>query len=241
MINLRTLLTTSAKQKIKQALRNAVAILNTSYFKRATKQAQHNNYVCIKEIKQSLHNSSFSTAKKQNLQLAISKLNHLIIQPNQIFSFWHLVGNPSQKRGYVKSRAISGNELKQEVGGGLCQLSGLIYYLALHAGVQILERHHHSIDIYKDEERFTPLGSDATVVYGYKDLQFKNNLQQPIALSFTLLHDELIGTIKSSTPLQTLSITFNYTALENAVEVTTIISQGETVLSTQKNTYKKIL
>jgi vancomycin resistance protein VanW len=241
MTILRTLLPTSTKQKIKQGLRNAIALLNTSYFKRATKLEPHNNYICIKEIKQSLNNSTSATAKKQNLQIAISALNNIVIQPNQLFSFWHLVGNPTQKKGYVKSRAISNNELKEEVGGGLCQLSGLIYYLAIHTGVQIIERHHHSIDIYEDEERFTPLGSDATVVYGYKDLQFKNTLQHPIALSFTILNDELIGSIKSSSSLQPLSITFNYTALENAVAVTTIISIAAATLSTQKNIYKKIL
>lgn len=241
MINLKTLLPTSTKQIIKQGLRNAVALLNTSYFKRTTTSIPNNNFGSIKEIKQSLNNSTSADAKKQNLQIAISKLNNIIIHPNQLFSFWHLVGNPTQKKGYVKSRAISGNQLKQEIGGGLCQLSGLIYYLALHVGVQIIERHHHSIDIYKDEERFTPLGSDATVVYGYKDLQFKNTLSHPIALSFAILNDELIGSIKSSILVQPLSINFNYTQVENAIAVTTIISKGETTLSTQKNIYKKIL
>jgi vancomycin resistance protein VanW len=241
MINLRTLLPTYTKQKIKQGLRNAIAIINTSYFKRATAIKPNNAYFIIKEITQSLNSSVTAAAKKQNLQIAIAALNHITVQPNQIFSFWHLVGNPTQKNGYVKSRAISGNQLKQEIGGGLCQLSGLIYYLALHAGLQIVERHHHSIDIYTDEERFTPLGSDATVVYGYKDLQFKNNLPFAVSFSFSISNEQLIGTLSSAQKYNPLNIQFSYLQKINTAEVTTTVLKENLILSTQRNSYKKIL
>jgi len=63
--------------------------------------------------------------------------------------------------------------LALDYGGGLCQLSGIIYHAVLEAGLEILERHPHSLDIYTATTRYTPLGSDAAVVYGHKDLRFK--------------------------------------------------------------------
>ena len=53
-------------------------------------------------------------------------------------------------------------------------MSGLIYYVSLMAGLEVLERHPHSRDIYDDQTRYAPLGADATVAYGFKDLRVLN-------------------------------------------------------------------
>jgi vancomycin resistance protein VanW len=115
-----------------------------------------------------------------------------VLEPNAIFSFWHLVGNPSEKNGYKKGRNILNGKLSEAIGGGLCQLSGILHHVALFAGLQILERHAHTLDLYKDEERFTPLGTDATIVYGYKDLRFRQTLPFPIFFQFQIKNDALI-------------------------------------------------
>ncbi len=132
-----------------------------------------------------------NSAKVHNLELAASSISSVLIEPNRIFSFWKAVGRPTQQRGFVESRSIVGNEVRASVGGGLCQLSGLIYYLSLTAGLEIIERHNHSIDIYTEQTRFTPLGSDATVAYGYKDLKLKNNFSFPISFSFVIDKEEI--------------------------------------------------
>ncbi|MEM6318426.1 MAG: VanW family protein [Bacteroidota bacterium] len=130
-------------------------------------------------------------AKVHNLKTAIDAITPVPILPNEIFSFWKIVGQPSKKNGYVASRSIVGNKIQQSVGGGLCQLSGLIYYISLIAGLEVLERYSHSMDIYNETNRFTPLGSDATVVYGYKDLKIRNNRTSPINFSFLLQEDAI--------------------------------------------------
>lgn len=188
----------------------------------AKNSGEKSGYIPVHSIRQKLVCTPASAAKPHNIGLAISKLNHINIEPGQVFSFWQLVGNPSAKNGYKKSRSIIGNQLQEETGGGLCQLSGLIYFLALHAGMTITERHNHSMDIYREEERFTPLGSDATVVYGYKDLRFMNPGPASILLQFELAPDSLTGKILSSSPITTRSIEFSYKQLEQATEVTTI-------------------
>jgi hypothetical protein len=50
-----------------------------------------------------------------------------------------------------------------------------VYHIGIIAGLDIIERYNHSVDIYTDDTRFAPLGTDATVVYGYKDLRIRNN------------------------------------------------------------------
>lgn len=120
--------------------------------------------------------------KLYNLELASARINEYIIKPNQIFSFFKIIGNPEYD--FKKSRTLVNGKLVEQNGGGLCQVSGIIYHISLIAGLEIIERHNHSVDIYTDETRFTPLGTDASIVYGYKDLRVKNNL--PFSIKFEM-------------------------------------------------------
>ena len=210
------------RRLVKITLRRSNDFFNGSHKKMATAQGNANNFHCIKSIEQPIKVTETAIFKTHNIGLTIQKINHIIIGPGQIFSFWKLVGNPSQKNGYKKSRSIVGNVLQEEVGGGLCQLSGLIYFLALHAGLTITERHSHSLDIYKEEERFTPLGSDATVVYGYKDLRFINPYPFPVCISFQLTANILTGKISSGEKVDPCIIEFEYNRTESHTDVGTI-------------------
>ncbi|HTP30232.1 MAG TPA: VanW family protein, partial [Anaeromyxobacteraceae bacterium] len=53
------------------------------------------------------------------------------------------------------------------------------------------ERHSHSIDLYTDSTRFAPLGADATVAYGRKDLRFENTLTGLVSFGFRGLQQNL--------------------------------------------------
>jgi vancomycin resistance protein VanW len=118
--------------------------------------------------------------KIHNINLARKSLENLPIPPRSILSFWHIIGNPSRARGFQPGRSLLGGKLRADYGGGLCQLSGILYGLSLQAALRILERHPHSHDIYDDASRYGPLGSDATVAYGFKDLRVLNTLEAPI-------------------------------------------------------------
>lgn len=166
--------------------------------------------------------SPYLERKKHNLTLAMQKLQDVIIFPEHIFSFWHLVGNPTAKAGYVEGRTITGEKLDTSVGGGLCQLSGMIYFLALKAGLTIIERHPHSKDIYTDATRFAPLGSDATVVYGYKDLQLKNQLPAPLCFRFLITDQEIQASLCAPQAIVEVLVEFRSQAMELATHVKTI-------------------
>lgn len=160
------------------------------------------------KIAQALKPSAYAENKWHNLALAMPQIESVVIQPGQIFSFWHTVGAPSTKNGYRAGRALMNNQLKAVVGGGLCQLSGLIHLLALHTDFEVLERHAHFKDIYTDATRFAPLGSDATVVYGYKDLRIKNQTLTPIRFQFELYKTHITATIMAMNPIPVYDVEF---------------------------------
>ncbi len=192
-------------------------------------------------IVQPVKTTAASLNKVHNLSLAIAGINNITIKAGEIFSFWELVGNPSQKNGYQKSRSIINGKLEAAVGGGLCQLSGLIYFLAICSGLKITERHAHSIDIYREEERFTPLGSDATVNYGYKDLRFLNQYNFPVAISLELTGNNLTGKIGAKEKIDPCNIRFEYRESTTYTEADTIAGDNGNVAIIASNRYKKLL
>ncbi len=188
------------------------------------------------KISQELKPTDYAENKWHNLSIAIRCIEPVIIQPGQIFSFSHLVGNPLEVRGYQVGRTLINGELQPVAGGGLCQLSGLIYLLALHTDCAILERHPHSQDIYTDATRFTPLGADAAVVFGYKDLRIKNQTTTPIRFQFDLYKTQITGTIMAMNPITIYDIEFAIDEQANQTSVQTLRynpgSEHPTVLTT---------
>jgi vancomycin resistance protein VanW len=173
------------------------------------------------EIVQILKTANYAENKRHNLTIAAACIQNVVIQPGQIFSFWALVGAPIARRGYREGRALVQGQLQAVVGGGLCQLSGILYYLSLQAGLKPLERYPHSADIYTDETRFTPLGSDATVVYGYKDFRFINTLSQPLCFRLSITSDRLIAQLCTPAPIPLYHIEFRLRHLADVTEVET--------------------
>jgi vancomycin resistance protein VanW len=161
----------------------------------ATKNAKiilKNEYL-IAKIEQPIHPNPLAENKIFNIQLATQEIQQVIIQPNEVFSFWRIVGKPTKKKGYKIGRNIINNELQADIGGGLCQVSGMIYHLALTCGMKIEERFNHTVDLYEEDNRYTPLGMDATVVFGHKDLRFRNTKKVPVLLRFRVNSEKFIG------------------------------------------------
>jgi vancomycin resistance protein VanW len=140
----------------------------------------------IVELAQPIRNTGLVAGKVNNIRLGAERLDGVVIAPGEIFSFWALVGIPSARAGFELGRSIRDGLVGGEVGGGLCQVSGIAYELLLRAGLEVVERHPHSRDLYTEEERFTPLGLDATVVWPYRDLRMANCLEMPVTARFAV-------------------------------------------------------
>ena len=138
--------------------------------------------------------------KRNNLALAVSKINGLIIQPNETFSFWRLVGEPTEKRGYTEGLVIDKGKLTRGVGGGLCQLANLIHWLVLNSPLTVTELHHHSDALFPDSGRRVPFGTGTSVFYKNVDYRFKNTTDRPVQLLLWLSDTELFGELRSSEP-----------------------------------------
>ncbi|MBK6427678.1 MAG: VanW family protein [Blastocatellia bacterium] len=167
--------------------------------------------------------------KVVNLRLGALSIDGSLIEPGGQWSFWRRVGRPSAGRGFREGRTISAGRLVGEVGGGLCQLSGLVYHLALLGGLEIVERHPHSVDIYLEQDRYTPLGSDATVVWGYKDLRLRNPCPFPVSIGCTYDEPRIVARLLCEGHLTPLDVTFASDAISpGRVKVHTLIG-GESL------------
>ncbi|EOQ90586.1 VanW-like protein [Leptospira yanagawae serovar Saopaulo str. Sao Paulo = ATCC 700523] len=192
------------KLKLKYMIRLVAAITSGAYFQYGlVKQTLFKTQdTCKTSLSLPILPSPLKTGKMQNLKIAIEKINEQVLLPGKIFSFWTEIGNPTVKKGYTEGRVIRNGVVASEIAGGLCQLSGIIYYLSLELGLEILERFPHTRDLYTEETRFTPLGTDASVVFPSKDLRIRNNLSFPLQFSFELTDDMLTFQILSPKPLQ---------------------------------------
>lgn len=120
--------------------------------------------------------------KVRNLRIAARKVDGIIVMPGETFSFWRLIGNPTRRKGYVEGMVLFYGKVGTGVGGGLCQLSNLIYWMTLHTPLTVTERYRHSYDVFPDSGREQPFGTGATVAYNYLDLQIENRTRDPYQL-----------------------------------------------------------
>lgn len=142
--------------------------------------------------------SSFSTsvadqddAVKKNIRIALDRINGTLLQPGGIFSFNDIVGEGSAKNGFLPGRVLYRDQIRYEPGGGLCQLSSTIFNAFLLAGCAIAERHRHFQPV-----TYVPIGLDATIKYGKKDLRVKNSLSQNLYIKCSI-NDQTLAIIIS--------------------------------------------
>ena len=135
--------------------------------------------------------------KVENLKIACPTIDGILIKPGETFSFWRQVGEATAEKGYCEGMQLSRGEVVRGVGGGLCQLANLLYWMALHTPLEIAERHHHSFDPFPDENRVLPFGSGAGVFYNYIDLRFFNPTELTFQIKLLLTDQHLKGAILS--------------------------------------------
>jgi len=151
--------------------------------------------------------------KIENLKIAIKKLDGIVVKPGQTFSYWRLIGKPTVKKGYLEGMVLNNGKVLSAIGGGLCQLSNLIFWITLHSPLSVVERWRHSYDVFPDVKRDQPFGSGATCAYPNLDLQIRNNTQQDFQLSLEIDDTYLIGRWLSDKPIE-----FKYKVFEKDYE-----------------------
>ena len=139
--------------------------------------------------------------KVVNLKLAVQRIDGIVVKPGEVFSYWRLIGNPTKRKGYQKGIELKSGRVDIGTGGGLCQLSNLIFWMALHTPLTIIERHRHGYDVFPDVSRNQPFGSGATCYYPHGDLMIRNDTDQAFQLMLTVGETNLSGEWRAEHPL----------------------------------------
>lgn len=140
--------------------------------------------------------------KAVNLSISAPKVSGIVIKPQETFSFWKLVGEATQKKGYKPGLTIKQGAASKGVGGGMCQFTNLIHWMILHTPLEIVEHHHHdNIDLFPDFGRKVPFGTGTSVAYNYLDYRFKNNTNQPFQIIVYTTDEYLCGELRTTEPL----------------------------------------
>ena len=137
--------------------------------------------------------------KADNIRLACSRMDGVVIRPGETFSFWGLVGKTSRKNGFSEGRVIVNGKLVSGVGGGLCNLANTINLLVLHSPMTITELHHHSDALAPDPGGIrVPYSAGTSVNYNFIDYRFRNETDQPVQLCTWCDGDDLHAELRTT-------------------------------------------
>ena len=118
-----------------------------------------------------------------NLHLASAKIDGFVLFPGEEFSFNTVVGPRTEEAGFLPAPAYAGyDNIKEEIGGGVCQVSTGVYAASLFAFLEIKS---HTSHIYPPN--YIQLGTDATVTIpegGGRSIDLKviNNKNYPVKI-----------------------------------------------------------
>ncbi len=136
--------------------------------------------------------------KAQNIRLACSKIDGLVVKPGECFSFWKLVGKTSKRNGFSEGRVLVNGNLVAGPGGGLCNLANTLHILFMNSPMTITELHHHSDALAPDPAgKRVPYSAGTSVNYNYIDLRFRNDTDIAVQICARCEGDYLIAELRS--------------------------------------------
>lgn len=133
--------------------------------------------------------------KVHNLQLAAKTITNIVIYPGETFSFWQLVRYADRHEPYKDGLILINGKIIGTYGGGLCQLSNMLFWMFLHTPLTLVERHGHAIEAFPSTTEALPQGTDATISEGWLDLKVKNNTNQQYQIKITFDKSFMYGSI----------------------------------------------
>lgn len=135
--------------------------------------------------------------KAHNLKLAAQTMDTLLILPGEVYSFYFCEKKTKHLGTYQEGLNLVDGKIVYSYGGGLCQLSNMIFWLLLHTPMTILERHGHEVAYFHAPIEGIPIGADATISEGWLDLKFKNETSQAFQLKIYFEEGMMKGAVLS--------------------------------------------
>ena len=113
-----------------------------------------------------------------NVELASQRINGIVVQPGDSFSFSNSIMSRTIANGYVVAPSFASGRIVSSVRGGICQVSSTLYVTMMLSSIPASERYAHSLNV-----DYVPKGLDSAIVEGMKDLRFKNPYDYPICIN----------------------------------------------------------
>ncbi len=139
-------------------------------------------------------NHTRNSARTNNLDLACKAIDGTVLNAGDVFSFNGIVGERTAAKGYQAATVFVSGDSKPELGGGVCQVASTIYWCALKADLNIVERTEHMYTV-----DYVEMGMDATIYWDSKvDFKFSNSTSHPIRIDASVANGcvniTLVGT-----------------------------------------------
>lgn len=124
------------------------------------------------------HDIIYQENKVHNLKIISKTMNKVLIYPDEIFSFCYLARKDKKYGKYKEGLVLVDDKIVPQIGGGVCHLSNLLYYVFLMSPLTIVERHGHKVKSFPNPDPDSLDGVDATINSGWLDLRVKNETKQ---------------------------------------------------------------
>lgn len=131
-----------------------------------------------------------AAGRNKNIHLGVGRIDGTYLAPGEVFSLNRVVGPRTPQSGYKEAPIFMDAEKVPGIGGGISQVTGTVFNAAARAGMDILEAHLHSQPV-----SYLPLGQDATVAWGVKDMRFRNNTNAPVYIAMSFSRQKLTVTL----------------------------------------------
>ncbi len=108
--------------------------------------------------------SGSSDGRATNVEVGAALLNGTLVPPHGEFTFNHSIGYITEEAGFVEAQVILGEQIGQDIGGGICQVSTTVFRAAYFAGMPITEWWPHRFRIaFYEYDGWAP-GLDASIL-----------------------------------------------------------------------------
>jgi len=175
-----------AIEEVKTALNNAeyqlVVPVEMTILEPTTSAEFLKGYLC--KVSSTTSHTSDNDNRNTNIRLIcegnpgkFDGLDGLFLKPGESFDFNKYFGERTEEKGFKMAHGIFNGDMRDELGGGICQANTMLYQSVTKADLQVDERKNHTIP-----SSYVDYGTDATVTWESPNFRFTNNTEYPIAI-----------------------------------------------------------
>ena len=128
--------------------------------------------------------------RAHNIWVAVAVLNGKIVKPGETFSLNETLGERTHEHGYLTANVIADGKLTAGIGGGVSQVTGVLFNAVLLSGLTVVAYGSHSHPV-----AYLPVGRDATLAWNHIDFKFKNNTHAPVYIAYSASGDKASATL----------------------------------------------